>query len=129
MGLAVVRSIDAPRRLTCPQDEEDFEQELVDQFLLAAVGAGIGDDQVSADRAIIFEFIRFLSRPVWTTKPALRQRMAGQRQDVALVAGHQKLEEPGQAPRLHLHRVTRPCQLSALMGQEPVDIGLRRRST
>ncbi|MGH3185171.1 MAG: hypothetical protein ACRDOE_25145, partial [Streptosporangiaceae bacterium] len=83
MGLAVVRSIDAPRRLACPQDEEDFEQELVDQFLLAAVGAGIGDDQVSADRAIIFEFIRFLSRPVWTTKPSDVDRfLAHQRREL-----------------------------------------------
>lgn len=83
MGLAVVRSIDAPRRLACPQDEEDFEQELVDQFLLAAVGAGIGDDQVSADRAIIFGFIRFLSRPVWTTKPSDVDRfLAHQRREL-----------------------------------------------
>jgi site-specific recombinase XerD len=83
LGLAVVRSIDAPRRVDTPQDEEDFEQELVDQFLLAAVGAGIGDDQVSADRAIIFEFIRFLGRPVWSAKPADVDRfLAHQRREL-----------------------------------------------
>ena len=38
MGLAVVRSLDAPRRLETTQDREDYEQELVDQFLLARAG-------------------------------------------------------------------------------------------
>jgi hypothetical protein len=40
VGLAAVRSLDAPRSLQSVQEQEDFEQELVDQFLLAAVGAG-----------------------------------------------------------------------------------------
>lgn len=48
------------------QELEDFEQELVDQHLLAAVGAGLGDSTVGNDRAVIFEFIRFLGRSVWT---------------------------------------------------------------
>ena len=47
MGLAVVRSLDAPRRLATAQELEDYEQELVDQYLLAAVGAGIGDAAVA----------------------------------------------------------------------------------
>ena len=59
MGLAVVRSLDAPRRLATAQELEDYEQELVDQYLLAAVGAGMGDAGVGGDRAAIFEFIRF----------------------------------------------------------------------
>jgi hypothetical protein len=46
MGLAVVRSLDAPRRLATAQELEDYEQELVDQYLLAAVGAGMGDKAV-----------------------------------------------------------------------------------
>jgi hypothetical protein len=58
MGLAVVRSLDAPRRLDTTQDREDFEQELVDQFLLAAVGAGVGDGTVLENRSVIFEFAR-----------------------------------------------------------------------
>ncbi|WP_028815222.1 hypothetical protein [Streptomyces flavidovirens] len=37
MTLAVVRSIDTPRRLSTAQEYEDFDQELVDQFLLAGV--------------------------------------------------------------------------------------------
>lgn len=69
MGLAVVRSLDAPRRLSSRVEVEDFEQELVDQYLLAAVGAGCADSTVAADRSALFEFIRFLGRPVWTARP------------------------------------------------------------
>jgi site-specific recombinase XerD len=69
MGLAVVRSLGVPGQLGSQQDAEDFEQELVDQFLLAAVGSGLADSTVAADRAMIFEFIRFLGRPVWTAQP------------------------------------------------------------
>jgi site-specific recombinase XerD len=70
VGLAVVRSLGAPKRLQGAQDFEDFEQELVDQFLLASVGAGFSDTKVSDDRAAVFEFSRFLSRPLWTCQPA-----------------------------------------------------------
>ena len=69
MGLAVVRSLDAPRSLQSVQEQEDFEQELVDQFLLAAVGAGMGDAMVNENRSVIFEFARFLGRPLWTAQP------------------------------------------------------------
>ena len=70
MALAVVRSLDAPKALVAPGEVEDFEQELVDQYLLATVGAGSGDSTVVEDRGAIFEFIRFLGRPVWTAQPA-----------------------------------------------------------
>ena len=56
--------------LASAQELEDFEQELVDQYLLAAVGAGLATATVGGDRAVIFEFIRFLGRPVWTARPA-----------------------------------------------------------
>lgn len=80
VALAVVRSLDAPRRLGSAEDEADYEQELVDQYLLASVGAGICDSTVSNDRCTLFEFIRFLSRPVWTAKPADADRfLAAQR--------------------------------------------------
>ena len=69
MGLAVVHSLDAPRSLASVQEQEDFEQELVDQFLLAAVGAGMGDAMVNENRSVIFEFARFLGRPLWTAQP------------------------------------------------------------
>ncbi|WP_232542879.1 tyrosine-type recombinase/integrase [Streptomyces sp. QHH-9511] len=69
MTLAVVRSIGAPRRLETAQEYEDFEQELVDQFLLAGLGAGLADSSIEDDRRAVFEFVRFLGRPVWTAGP------------------------------------------------------------
>jgi hypothetical protein len=47
MGLAVVRSLRSPSRLTTPQESEDFEQELVDQYALAMVGGGSSDERVA----------------------------------------------------------------------------------
>ncbi len=83
MQLAVVRSLGSPRRLTTAQELGDFEQELVDQYLLAAVGAGIGDSSVNADRAVLFEFVRFLGRPIWTAQPHDADRfLAHQRVDL-----------------------------------------------
>jgi len=67
--LAVVRSLGAPQRVETTQEREDFEQELVDQYLLAAVGAGVCDGTVNENRSVIFEFARFLGRPVWTAQP------------------------------------------------------------
>lgn len=69
MPLAVVRSLGSGRRLRSPQELEDFEQELIDQYLLASVGAGVGDETVRQDRLVIFEFLRFLGRPLWTAQP------------------------------------------------------------
>jgi site-specific recombinase XerD len=69
MGLAVVRSLDLPRGPATPEGLEDFEQELVDQYLLAAIGAGACDATIVEDRSAIFEFVRFLGRPVWTAQP------------------------------------------------------------
>lgn len=69
MSLAVVRSIDAPQALATVQEAEDFEQELVDQYLLADIGAGFADSTVARDRVMVFDFIRFLGRPMWTAGP------------------------------------------------------------
>ncbi|MGH2500787.1 MAG: tyrosine-type recombinase/integrase [Candidatus Limnocylindria bacterium] len=83
MSLAVVRSLNAPRRLRTTQELEDFEQELVDQYALAAVGAGVGDKTVGQDRSVLFEFIRFLGRPVWTAEARDVDRfLAHQRRDL-----------------------------------------------
>lgn len=69
MELAVVRSIGFPSRLDTAESREDFEQELVDQYLLAAVGAGAADSSMAGDRGTIFEFSRFIGRPLWTAQP------------------------------------------------------------
>ncbi|MEU8782643.1 hypothetical protein [Streptomyces sp. NPDC048637] len=69
MSLAVVRSLGAPRQLQTPQEFEDFEQEIVDQYLLACLGAGVEDTTLNSDCSVVFEFIRFLGRPVWAAGP------------------------------------------------------------
>ncbi|OJF15424.1 tyrosine-type recombinase/integrase [Couchioplanes caeruleus] len=80
MSLAVVRNLASPRRLQNAAEAEDFEQELVDQFLLAGVGAGVTDSVVCQERSLIFEFLRFLSRPLWTAGPEDADRfLASQR--------------------------------------------------
>lgn len=68
-GLAVVRSLGMPRRLTSPAEFDDFEQELVDQWSLAMAGAGAIDSFVDGQRAAVVEFLRFASRPLWTVQP------------------------------------------------------------
>ncbi len=70
MSVAVVRSLDAPRRLASVEEQEDFEQELIDQYALAMAGAGITDGQIAGERSTLFGFIKFLSRPVWTATAA-----------------------------------------------------------
>jgi site-specific recombinase XerD/DNA-binding Xre family transcriptional regulator len=70
LSLALVRTLGLPRKLGSELDAEDFEQELVDQFALALAGAGLTDGYVAGERSVIFEFLRFLARPVWTATPA-----------------------------------------------------------
>lgn len=69
MSLAVVRSLGTARSLRTPEELEDFEQELVDQYALSMAGGGVTDGHIEADRAAVFELIRFLGRPVWTATP------------------------------------------------------------
>ena len=66
MNLALVRSIDSPRRLASPAAVEEFEQEIVDQHVLAMVGAGLVDSYIYAERAAVFEFARFFGQPLWS---------------------------------------------------------------
>jgi integrase/recombinase XerC len=51
--------------LTTPQDAEDFEQELVDQYALAMLAAGLSDGHIRNSRAIVIEFARSLPVPLW----------------------------------------------------------------
>ena len=68
--LAEVRSLGTASRLRGPEQLQDFEQELVDQYALAALCSGLTDTTVAADRSVLFEFIAFLGRPVWTAATA-----------------------------------------------------------
>jgi site-specific recombinase XerD len=83
--VGVVRSLGTARRLRSAQELEDFEQELVDQFALAAVGAGTTDQHVASERSVIFQFVRFLGRPVWTAAASDADRfLVAERKDRGL---------------------------------------------
>lgn len=62
-----MRSLRPTPLLSAAQDLEDFEQELVDQYALAGVGAGLTDGYVAQERLALFAYVRFLGRPVWTS--------------------------------------------------------------
>lgn len=66
MALAVVRSVGSARTLRGGVDVEEFGQELIDQYSLALSAAGHGDDNASSARSVIFDFARYLGRPLWT---------------------------------------------------------------
>ena len=68
-GLAVVRSLGTARSVRSLQELEDFEQELVDQYCLASLGAGLTDGHVAEDRTNLFELIGFLGVPLWAMTP------------------------------------------------------------
>src|SRR5690349_7150785 len=98
-SLAVVRSLGAAHRLRTAQDVEDFEQELLDQYLLAMVGMGVVDGTVARERNTLFEFLRFLGRPAWTARAEDADRyFAWQRRDRQLARGtiHHKAWTVGQ---------------------------------
>jgi site-specific recombinase XerD len=67
--LAEVRSLRSPARLHALGELQDFEQELVDQYALAAAGAGVTDGWIASERTVLFEFIQFIGRPVWEAGP------------------------------------------------------------
>ena len=69
MALAVIRSLGSAPSLRSADELGDLEQELVDQYALALAGSGIKDPHVGAERRVLFEFVRFLGRPIWTAGP------------------------------------------------------------
>ncbi|MYW90491.1 tyrosine-type recombinase/integrase [Amycolatopsis rubida] len=92
MVLTAVRSLGSARRPRTQQELEDFEQELVDQFALALAGAGVSDDFVASDRSVVFQFLQFLGRPVWTaqTDDADRFLVAQRKRGLARSTVYQK---------------------------------------
>jgi len=67
--LAIVRSIGFSHRLRTPAEEEDFEQELVDQWALALAAAGGVDSHVASQRNVAVEFARFTGHRLWSAQP------------------------------------------------------------
>jgi site-specific recombinase XerD len=51
--------------LRTPDDVQDFEQGIVDQYCLAMAAAGLTDGHVRGTRATIIEFARSLPGPLW----------------------------------------------------------------
>lgn len=70
MALTPVPRLPATPALASPQDDADFEQELIDQYAIAQASAGISDGYVTASRAVVVDFARSLSGPIWTAKYA-----------------------------------------------------------
>jgi len=66
MTLAVVRNLASARALRSAEEVEVFEQEIVDQYALAMAAAGLTDDYIGDCRAVVIDFARSLSRPLWT---------------------------------------------------------------
>jgi len=99
MALAVVSSLGVPRRLDTVQEALDFEQEIVDQYLLASLGAGVDDTTIESDRAAIFEFARSLGRPLWTAGPEDADRFLSSQRKLGL-AGNTVYGKAGRIGRL-----------------------------
>jgi site-specific recombinase XerD len=88
MALAVVRTLESPRRLTSPQELDDFEQELVDQYALAGAAAGVSDGTVAKERSVVVAFIRFTGGRAWEVTTADADRyLTHQRRVVGLSGG------------------------------------------
>ena len=49
--------------LRSAQDVEDFEQEIVDEYMLAMAASGLSDGHVRGTRATVIEFARSLPGP------------------------------------------------------------------
>jgi len=47
------------------QAAEDFEQEIVDQYALALAASGLSDGHIRQSRAVVVEFARTLTVPLW----------------------------------------------------------------
>jgi site-specific recombinase XerD len=85
MTSAAVRTLGLPQRLHTEQERDDFEQELIDQYALAGVGAGLSDGFISSERTVLFAFARFLDGHVWTATTADADRfLTHQRQKLRL---------------------------------------------
>jgi len=65
MTLAVVRNLGSPRALRSALDEDDFEQEIVDQYALAMAAMGLADSHVAESCRRVVDLIRFAERRLW----------------------------------------------------------------
>ena len=65
MGLIALPGGAVDQALRTAHDVADFEQELVDQYALAMVAAGMTDGHIRNSRASVVEFVRSTTGPLW----------------------------------------------------------------
>ncbi|WP_327714040.1 tyrosine-type recombinase/integrase [Streptomyces sp. NBC_00490] len=65
MTLAIVRNLASPRVVRSAVEEEDFEQEIVDQYALALAATGAGDGTVEFNCRAAVDFVRSSERRLW----------------------------------------------------------------
>lgn len=86
MSLAAVRSLYDARRPVSPEELDDLEQEVVDQYALASASSGVGDSTVVRERSVIFSFVQFAGRRLWEVTASDADRFAHQRKELRLSA-------------------------------------------
>ena len=70
----------ASLELSSPEAVEDFEQEIVDELVLAMAASGLSDGHIGHTRAVVIEFARTLTVPLWAATCADADRfLADQR--------------------------------------------------
>ncbi len=85
MTLAAVRNIGSTA-LRTEGDVEVFQQEILDQFLLASASSGLTDAYVASNRQVLFEFVDFIGRPLWSATCADADRFLSNQRAVGRAA-------------------------------------------
>lgn len=83
--MAVVRSLGSAT-VDRDGDVEAFQQEILDQYALAMASSGLGDSHVAACRRVLFEFIDFMGRPLWSATCADADRFLSHQRSVGRAA-------------------------------------------
>lgn len=85
MTLAVLRNIGSVVAAG-GVDVESFQQEILDQFALAMASSGLSDGYVAANRRVLFEFVEFMGRPLWSATCADADRFLSDQRAVGRAA-------------------------------------------
>lgn len=78
MGLAAIRDLRPELRLESAEDIAAFEQDLLAEFVLARSSAGMVDQTVRQDTAVIIELRDWFARPLWEMAPQDMDRFFGE---------------------------------------------------
>ena len=77
---------------------EDFEQEIVDEYALAMAASGLSDGHIRGTRAVVIEFARSLTVPLWVATCADADRFLAEQRRL----GHSVSTRAGKAGTLAL---------------------------